>query len=73
MAKTTQTKTPMKNEFPKGWDEARVQLTLTSYESQSEDDAVAEDEAGVLPSESVIRVPRDLVAQVRELIVRHHG
>lgn len=31
--------------FPSGWDEVRVKRVLTHYESQSEDEAVTEDEA----------------------------
>ena len=31
--------------FPPGWDEARVRGVLSHYESQSEEEAVAEDEA----------------------------
>jgi len=33
------------NQFPKGWDDARVQAVLEHYKSQTEDEAVAEDEA----------------------------
>ena len=37
----------MKNgtRFPMGWDEDRVRRLLEHYESQTEDEAVAEDEA----------------------------
>ena len=59
------------NKFPSGWDQARVQRLLAHYEEQSEDEAVAEDEAGVEPSETVMSVPRDLVPKVRELIAKH--
>jgi hypothetical protein len=31
--------------FPQGWDEERVRKVLAHYENQSEDEAVAEDEA----------------------------
>ncbi len=34
-----------KNKFPAGWDEKRVKRILDHYENQSEDEAVAEDEA----------------------------
>ena len=34
-----------KNKFPPGWNEERVQRVLAHYESQTEDEAVAEDEA----------------------------
>jgi hypothetical protein len=37
--------TTRENRFPPGWDEARVQAVLDHYERQSEEEAVAEDEA----------------------------
>ena len=33
------------NQFPPGWDEKRVQRVIDDYENQTEDEAVAEDEA----------------------------
>ena len=33
------------NRFPPGWDEERVHKVLARYETQSEEEAVAEDEA----------------------------
>lgn len=36
---------PVSNEFPAGWDEARVRDVIEHYENQTEDEAVAEDEA----------------------------
>ncbi len=33
------------NEFPAGWDEERVRQVIAHYEQQTEDEAVAEDEA----------------------------
>jgi hypothetical protein len=56
--------------FPAGWDEGKVQRVIAHYESQSEEDAVTEDEAGVSPSETVMNVPHDLVPKVRELIAK---
>jgi hypothetical protein len=35
------------NEFPDGWDEGKVQRVLAHYGTQSEDEALAEDEVGV--------------------------
>lgn len=35
----------IENQFPPGWDEARVREVIEHYEHQSEDEAVAEDEA----------------------------
>ena len=33
------------NRFPPGWNDMRVKETLIHYESQTEDEAIAEDEA----------------------------
>jgi hypothetical protein len=58
--------------FPPGWDEKRVRDVLKHYESQSEEEAVAEDEAEFDASVvTVMNVPRELVPEVRELIARH--
>jgi hypothetical protein len=61
------------NKFPEGWDEKRVQGVIAHYENQTEDEAVAEDEASMRPSETVMVVPRDLVPKVRELIAKRQG
>ena len=61
------------NKFPSGWDEERVRILLAHYEEQTEEDALAEDEAGVAPSETVMSVPRDLVPKVRELIAKRQS
>jgi hypothetical protein len=59
-------------DFPPGWDEARVRRVLAHYESQSEDETVAEDEAAVEGvAETVMTVPKPLVPAVRELIGKH--
>jgi hypothetical protein len=57
--------------FPPGWDEERVQRVIKHYESQSEAEAVAEDEAAFESSiETVMSVPTELVPEVREIIAR---
>ena len=60
------------SEFPLGWDEKRVQSVIDYYENQTEDEAVAEDEAG-LRNESItlMEVPTELVPVVLELISKH--
>lgn len=59
------------NRFPQGWDEERVRRILTHYETQTEEEAVAEDEAAFeSQSETVMEIPYDLVPIVRELIAR---
>jgi hypothetical protein len=60
------------NQFPPGWDEDRVQCVLAHYEAQTEDEAVAEDEAAFeSPTETVMVVPVELVAAIRDLLARH--
>jgi hypothetical protein len=55
--------------FPAGWNEQRVRKVLEHYESQTDEQAVAEDEATFADHpETVISVPVDLVPAVRELI-----
>ncbi len=58
--------------FPKGWDEDRVRRLLDHYESQTEDEGVAEDEA-VLKDESqtLMAIPKALVPSVRALLSEH--
>ena len=58
-------------EFPPGWDEERVRRLLDHYETQSDTEAVAEDEAAYeSTTETMMSVPVDLVPIVRELIAK---
>jgi hypothetical protein len=58
-----------KNEFPPGWDERRVRELIARYESQTEEEAVAEDEAAFeRQSTSMVEVPNELLPAVRELL-----
>jgi hypothetical protein len=45
-----------RNRFPKGWNEDRVQGVLEHYESQTEEEAVAEDEAAFRKRDYTIMV-----------------
>ena len=57
--------------FPPGWDEERVRRVLQHYESQSDEQAVAEDEAAwEAISTTVMDVPVELVPKVRDLIAK---
>jgi len=59
------------SKFPPGWNEKRVKKVLAHYESQSEEEAVAEDEAAYeAPGQTIMEVPTDLVPAVRELIAK---
>jgi type II secretory pathway component PulC len=58
--------------FPPGWDEERVQRVLAHYETQTDMEAVAEDEAAYESADQpLVSVPRELVPAVRELIAKH--
>ncbi|HVX85644.1 MAG TPA: hypothetical protein VH253_12755 [Phycisphaerae bacterium] len=57
-----------KTQFPKGWDEARVQRLIRYYDQQTEDEELAEINAMFEPGEVLIAVPRKLAPQVRKLI-----
>ncbi len=60
------------NRFPPGWDGDRVRRVLESYEAQTEDEAVAEDEAAFeATTHTAMEVPVELVPAVRELIAKH--
>jgi hypothetical protein len=61
-----------KNNFPPGWDEEKVRRVLEHYESQSEEEALAEDEAAYKDdSQTIMEIPNELVPSVRELIAKH--
>jgi len=73
-ASPTQEKTMTKTEYPPGWDEKRVRRVLAHYETQSDDEAVAEDEAAYeSTTETTMAVPVDLVPAVRELIAKRQA
>lgn len=62
--------TPSSTNLPAGWDEARVQRVIAHYESQTEDEAIAEDEAAFIdPAYTVMLIPCDLVPAVRTLLM----
>jgi len=41
------------SKFPEGWREEKVRRVLAHYEEQTDDEALAEDEAGMESSETV--------------------
>jgi hypothetical protein len=66
----TEKETQMKsNKYPTGWNEPKVRKVLKHYESQTEDEAIAEDEAAFeLEDQAVMVVPRKLVPKITRLI-----
>ena len=60
--------------FPAGWDEERVARVLKHYESQTEEEAVAEDEAAFeTDGQTMMEVPTELVPAVRQRSGQHAG
>lgn len=60
--------------YPPGWDEKRVKRVLAHYESQGEEEAVAEDEeAYILEGHSMVELPDEILPQVRRLLARHRA
>ena len=63
-----------KKHFPAGWDERRIQQVLDHYEAQSDEEAVAEDEAAYeSTTHTAVEVPVDLVPEVRELMAKRQA
>jgi hypothetical protein len=55
--------------FPSGWDAERVRRVLEHYDTQSDDEAVAEDEAAYeSTTHTMMEIPVELVPAVRELL-----
>lgn len=58
--------------FPEGWNEQRVRELLEHYEAQSDEEAVAEDEAAFeSTTHTAMEVPVDLVPKVREMMAKY--
>jgi hypothetical protein len=63
-----------RNKFPKGWNEKKVKELIAHYENQSEDEAVAEDEAAYENTRlTMMAVPVELVPQVQRMIAKRAG
>jgi hypothetical protein len=57
--------------YPPGWDEERVRRVLGHYETQSDEEAFADDEAAYeATTHTAMDVPVELVSAVRELIAK---
>ena len=63
-----------KQVFPRGWNEKRVREVIAYYDTQTEDEAVAEYEAAMeVEGLTVMLVPTELVPKIRQLIGRRRG
>jgi hypothetical protein len=58
--------------FPPGWDAARVARVLTHYADQTDEEAVAEDEAAFEPpTHTAMSIPVELVPAVTRFIAKY--
>jgi hypothetical protein len=59
------------NRYPKGWNRKKVAAVLAHYENQTEDEAVAEDEAAYHSTlVTMMAIPVDLVPKVQKLLAK---
>jgi len=59
------------SKFPTGWDQKRVKRVIEHYETQSEYEALAEDEAAYEDTnQTFMEIPNELIPIVRELIAK---
>ena len=62
------------NRFPPGWNDARVRRVLDHYDTQSDVEAVAEDEAAYRSTTTtVMKIPVALVPAVRALLAKRRA
>ena len=60
--------------YPPAWNEERVRRVLEQYETQSDEEAVAEDEAAYeVTTHTAMEIPVDLVPAVRQLIANRRA
>lgn len=63
-----------RSRFPPGCDERRVRKVLAHYGKQSDEEAVAEDEAAfVKGSRTIVKVPAALMPVIRRIIAKQAG
>lgn len=57
------------NDFPPGWNEQGVRELIAHYESQTDEEAIAEDESAFeRQNTSMVEVPIELLPAVRQLL-----
>jgi len=62
------------SKFPEGWNEERVRRVLEHYENQSDEEAVAEDEAAYeSTTHTAMDIPVELVPEVRALLAKRRA
>ena len=71
MSKQPKKKRTRNQVLPPGWDEQRIRRVLEHYENQTEEEAVAEDEAAFqAEGQTVMIVPTEMVPRIRQMLAR---
>jgi hypothetical protein len=61
-----------KQRFPAGWDEEKVRQVLAHYETQTDEQAAAEDTRALKKRRhTLVQVPSELVPVIREILAQH--
>ena len=61
-----------KTNFLEGWDEERVRRIIAHYETQTEVEAIAEDEAAFQETDyTTFQIPVELVSVVRDIVAEY--
>ncbi len=64
----------MNEHFPPGWSEERVARILSHYENQTDEEALAEDEAAFKSKKrTVVEVPVELMPVIREILAQYRA
>ena len=59
------------NRYPPGWDLERVRRLIQRYDSQTDEDAIAEDEAAFEDqTRTTVEIPNELLPTVRKLLAQ---
>ena len=62
-----------KQVFPPGWDAEKVKALAEYYDSQSDEEAIAEAEAALeTEGQTLVMVPSELMPTIRALIAKHN-
>lgn len=60
-----------KNNYPPGWNLERVRRLIQHYETQTDEEAIAEDEAAFEDqTQAFIEIPNELLPSVRALLAQ---
>ena len=60
------------NKFPSGWDEERVRSLIEHYDSLTDEEWLAEDEAAREDeTQTFVAIPNELLPAVRDLLAKH--